>query len=147
MPMMVDAYTLFVFLTMITIMFKLPVFERAYMQHQQHLQEEAWLHTKCQDPDFFAQMRHRNADMCADVQALFQQSAWWLALKECVPFSPQYCLVIGFIFCLFLLPTFLLPLYQAQQDRWEQQRIFRACSPSLIFHHGPASNNNKQHFL
>ena len=145
--MPVDAYTLCVFLIMMTIMFKLPVFERAYTQHQQHLQREVWLHSKCQDPDFFAQMRHRNADMCTEVLALFQQSAWWLALKECVPFSAHYCMVVGFIFGLFLLPTFLLPIYQAWQDRWEQQRIFRACSPSLIFHRHTPPNNNKQHFL
>ena len=63
-------------------------------------------------------------DSCDQVNALYAQSAWWVAARQCIP--PVW---VWTTFLVLLTPSALLPLYRARQDMLETHRIMRNCSP------------------
>ena len=48
---------------------RVPIFQKAYAQHAQRLEDDRWLHKQCSDPEFFTRMR-QHADVC-DTVCLF----------------------------------------------------------------------------
>ena len=110
-----------------TVMVKAPVFQKAYYEHQGQLHNDAWLFNQCQNHEFASRMRQYDLK-CEHINLLFQQTPWLVALHACFPRFDASLLALP---CLLLLPSLLLPLYRAQRDRLEQQRVLHACSPAL----------------
>ena len=63
---------------------KVPVFQRAYSEHLQRLEDDTWLQAQCSDPQFFTRMR-QHTDVCEHVRASFQQPAILVGLQACIP--------------------------------------------------------------
>lgn len=112
-----------------------PTFHHAYTEHQQRLDEDAWLLAQCADPEFFSNMR-RHASVCDDVRVAFARPAWLVAFQACIPNAPVlgwHEVALGGLILL-LAPGILLPILRAREERWERARILEACSPMLMPH-------------
>ena len=138
-----DRWTLLAFALLVwLIMFKLPVYQKAYHDHQAQLDTGAWLLKQCQDPDYAVHLRQ---DSCDQIIAAFQLPPWRVAVHAGLP--PSFTIAWQVWPCLLLLfflgPSVLLPLYRAHQDRQEERRILRDCSPSLIL---TSQSLKKSHF-
>ena len=132
-----DPWTIATFMLMLwLIMMKFPIYQRAYHDHQEYLDNTEWLFKQCQDPAYVVHMR---PDSCQHVIDAFQQAPWLVATRACLPRSwPEVPWPVWLALLLFFLlgPTVLLPMYKARQDAREHKRLLRACSPELLpFHH------------
>lgn len=111
----------------------IPPFYRAYVDHQQRLDDDAWLRTQCADPDFFSKLR-RHTDVCDDARTAFMRPAWLVGFQACLPSMPvlgwHEVALVGF--AMMLVPSLLLPLLRAREERWERQRMLDACNPHLL---------------
>jgi hypothetical protein len=139
-------------LSIVWILGRIPIFQKAYVEHLQRLEDDTWLQTQCRDPEFFSRMR-QHTDVCEHVRASFQQPALLVGLHACMPINLQdfipvmewqtWCvLMIGI---LILIPNVILPLYRANEFKREHVRILQACSPQI--HNGWSDlndNNNNQ---
>ncbi len=137
---------------------RIPIFQKAYADHIQRLEDDMWLQTQCRDPEFFSRMR-QHTDVCEHVRASFQQPALLVGLQACMPvdfqdFIPtmewQTWAVIA-IGILILIPNVFLPLYRANEFKREHIRILQACSPQLHDNHNSywedimCDNGNRGH--
>ena len=121
---------------------KIPIFQKAYADHLQRLEDDTWLQTQCRDPEFFSRMR-QHTDVCEHVRASFQQPAILVGLQACIPVDFQDFIptmewktwVVVVIGTLILIPNVLLPLYRANEFKREHIRVLQACSPQ-IYQHG-----------
>ncbi len=115
------------------ILARLSAFQRAYSEHQQHINDEALLRAQCDDPAFIATMR-RHAHVCDDARALFQQSPLLVGLQAMLAFElPKIGWEAVAILALLVLAAsiVLLPYLRAYADRRDRDRILEACSPDL----------------
>ena len=113
---------------------RVPVFQRAYVEHQQRLEDDAWLRKQCADPHFVNNMR-RHTSVCDDTRAAFARPPWIVAMQACLPDTPptlgwEGVALVGLV--LFLLPSLLWPVLRARYEHQEHQRVLDACSASLI---------------
>jgi hypothetical protein len=113
---------------------RVPVFQRAYVEHQQRLEDDAWLRKQCADPHFVNNMR-RHTSVCDDARAAFARPPWIVAMQACLPDTPptlgwEGVALVGLV--LFLLPSLLWPVLRARYEHQEHQRVLDACSASLI---------------
>jgi hypothetical protein len=126
---------------------KVPVFQLAYSEHLQRLEDDTWLQDQCRDPQFFTRMR-QHTDVCEHVRASFQQPAILVGLQACIPMDVEDFLpalewqtwAADSVVMLLLIPNVLLPLYRASEDRREQTRVMKACSPILPTNYCFAAN-------
>lgn len=116
---------------------RLPIFQRAYSEHIQRLEDDAWLQAQCGDPHFISRMR-QHADVCDRVRASFQQPALLVGLQACVPSELKDLLPsVGWesvalaALLLVAAPSVLLPYFRARSDRHDRDRLLEACSPDL----------------
>lgn len=115
---------------------RVPVFHRAYVEHQQRLEDDAWLRAQCADPHFVNNMR-RHTSVCDDARAAFARPPWIVGMQACLPDTPpslgwEGVALVGLV--LFLLPGLLWPLLRARYEHREHQRVLDACSASLMWH-------------
>ena len=118
---------------------RIPIFQLAYAEHLQRLEDDTWLQSQCKDPQFFSRMR-QHTDVCEHVRASFQQPAILVGLQACIPvslgdFFPdwEWQTWTGAAVIIFLLvPNVILPLLRAYEDKREQARVLHACSPLLF---------------
>ena len=109
---------------------RMPVFHRAYSDHIQRLEDDAWLEAQCNDPQFISRMR-QHADVCERVRASFQQPAIMVGLQACFDMTMTWEMVgITAIFVI-IVPAMMLPYYRAYCDRCDRDRMLEACSPTL----------------
>ena len=113
---------------------RVPIFHRAYVEHQQRLDDDAWLRAQCADPHFVNNMR-RHTSVCDDARAAFARPPWIVAMQACLPDTPptlgwEGVALVGRV--RFLLPSLLWPVLRARYEHQEHQRVLDACSASLI---------------
>jgi hypothetical protein len=112
---------------------RMPVFHRAYSDHMQRLEDDAWLEAQCNDPQFISRMR-QHADVCQRVRASFQEPAILVGLQACFNMTMTWEMVgITAIFVI-VVPTIMLPYYRAHCDRHDRDRMLEACTPTLPPH-------------
>jgi hypothetical protein len=126
---------------------RIPVFHRAYVEHEQRLGDDQWLRTQCADTQFVANMR-RHTSVCDDARAAFARPPWIVGMQACIPdhmplitIGWEGVAIVGLV--LFLLPGLIWPLLRARSDQQEHQRVLDACSASLMWH--PPINTNAIH--
>ena len=113
---------------------RVPVFHRAYTEHQQRLDVEAWLRDQCADPEFSLNMR-RHTTACDDARAAFARPAWLVGLHACLQLPPLSWEAVALAGLLMLLgPTVVLPALHARHERLEHYRVLADCSPALPIH-------------
>lgn len=127
---------------------RVPIFQLAYSEHLQRLEDDTWLQAQCKDPQFFVRMR-QHTDVCERVRASFQQPAVLVGLQACIPVGlddicpvwewQTWAVVAGVV--LLLVPNVILPLYRAREDRREHIRVLQACSPMLFPKHSHHNSN------
>ena len=127
---------------------RVPIFQRAYSEHLQRLEDDTWLQAQCKDPQFFVRMR-QHTNVCEHVRASFQQPAVLVGLQACIPVSLEdicptwewqtWAVVAGVV--LVLVPNVILPMYRAREDKREHIRVLQACSPMLFPKHHYHNNN------
>ena len=125
-------------LSFLWILGRVPIFQLAYAEHLQRLEDDTWLQSQCRDPQFFTRMR-QHTDVCEHVRASFQQPAVLVGLQACIPVGMGDMFPVlewqtwaaAAVVMLFLVPNVLLPMYRASEDRREQIRVMQACSPML----------------
>ena len=131
-----------VFLCMLWMSTRIPVFQQAYLQHEQRLENDAWLLKQCNTPDFFVRMSH-HSDLCERLMLSANSilaPTWIVALRACLPqfllelapfdmtWQTWILLVAGFLFSV---PMILWPFYCAREEQMEQLRLLEACSPQI----------------
>jgi hypothetical protein len=104
-----------------------PVYHKAYTEHMQMLEDDAWLQTQCSDPQFIVRMR-QHADVCDRVRATFQQPAFLIGIQAVCPRLGWEAMAAA-IAMLLIAPTVLLPYYRDRMDRLDRDRMLEACSP------------------
>lgn len=114
----------------------IPIFHRAYTEHQQRLDDDHWLRTQCADPQFFSKLR-RHTSLCDDARDAFARPAWLVGLQACMPthlpsLGWEGVVVVGLV--LLLAPGILLPIIRTRAEQWERRRVLEACSPMLPLH-------------
>ena len=124
---------------------RVPVFHRAYVEHQQRLEDDHWLRAQCADPHFVNNMR-RHTSVCDDARAAFARPPWIVGMQACLPetlpsIGWQGVALVGLV--LFLLPGLLWPLLRARYEQREHQRVLDACSASLMWH--PLTTPTRRH--
>ena len=115
---------------------RIPIFHRAYVEHQQRLDDDHWLREQCADPHCVNKMR-RHTSVCDDARAAFARPPWIVGMQACLPDTPptlgwEGVAIVGLV--LFLLPGILWPMLRARSEQREHQRVLDACSASLLWH-------------
>jgi hypothetical protein len=124
---------------------RIPSFHKAYTEHQQRLEDDAWLRAQCADPLFFTKMR-QHTNVCEQVRAAFRRPPFMVGLQAaCVPTaewggtlralllpsSLGWEGVVVIALCLALGPGLIVPWWRARKDLLEHERLLEACSPLL----------------
>ena len=104
-----------------------PVYHKAYTDHMQRLEDDAWLQTQCSDPQFIVRMR-QHADVCDRVRATFQQPAFLVGIHAVCPKLGWEALAAA-VTLLLIAPSVILPYYRDRMDRLDRDRMLEACSP------------------
>jgi hypothetical protein len=106
-----------------------PVYHKAYTDHMQRLEDDAWLQTQCSDPQFIVRMR-QHADVCDRVRATFQQPAFLVGIQAVCPKLGWEALAAA-VTLLLIAPSVILPYYRDRMDRLDRDRMLEACSPMM----------------
>ena len=106
-----------------------PAYHKAYTEHLQRLEDDAWLQTQCSDPQFIVRMR-QHADVCDRVRATFQQPAFLIGMRAMCPQFGWEAVAVTLLLLL-IAPSVLLPYYRDRMDRLDRDRMLEACSPVL----------------
>ncbi len=108
-----------------------PVYHKAYTDHLQRLEDNAWLQTQCRDPQFIVRMR-QHADVCDRVREDFLQPAFLIGIRAvCTVPTLGWEAVAVACALLLMAPSALLPYYRDTMDRMDRDRMLEACSPGL----------------
>ena len=110
------------FMSLVWFVGRVPIFQKAYAQHAQRLDDDRWLHKQCSDPQFFTRMR-QHADVCDTVRTSFRTPAMLAGLQACLPAELRDMLPDGWravaLGALLMLaaPSVLLPMCRSHSDR------------------------------
>ena len=111
--------TLLAGLAVAAILCRLPMFQRAYANHVQKMEDDAWLHEQCLIPDFFVRLR-QHTSLCEQVRDTFNRPAALVALHACLPEVPwwgDWRAAAVFALLLVMGPSLVLPWYRRRCDQ------------------------------
>jgi hypothetical protein len=93
---------------------RVPLFHKAYTEHQARLEDARWIAVQCSDP----RMRQLTT-LCTDaLLPIKEEAAWWVACQACWP-REWWVLVAA---CALML-SLCLPLYRRWEERMHHRRL------------------------